>query len=131
VAKKSIIPFPVAAQPAAAPDDGLTTQLLAAYGTNEARQRTCRLIGRGVTKRLDTPLAVSIKTITCRWFDDDGCTALVEIERGGACCVSVSWLLATASALEGDPEPFECVELGDDDAPLLAHAMTRMKSVGA
>jgi hypothetical protein len=117
-------------RPARANDDTLTARLLAVHGTNEARQRTCRVLGRGIHKRFKTEVqSHRILSVTCSWTADDFCTALVEVEYGAYCCKSWSWLLVKACGLLRDPRPFEWVELDHEDATVLRRALTRMETV--
>lgn len=117
-------------RPVNAKDDALTARLLAVHGTNEARQRTCRVLGRGIYKRFRTESqSHRILSVTCDWPADDFCTALVEVEYGAYCCKSWSCLLVKACGLLRDPRPFEWVELDHGDATMLRRALTRVETV--
>lgn len=122
---------------ASAADDPYSRRLLAAYGTNERRQRTCRILGRGLYDRLSSEvLAHEVTKITCDFpagdeWQDWFCTALVELEYGAYCCKSWSWLLVKADGRPDAERPFECVELGGDDVRLLERALRRMTVIEA
>jgi hypothetical protein len=132
VTNKAIIRFPVAESDlgAVVDDDGLTAKLLAVHGTNDARQRTCRVLGRGLARRFRAePFTYRILSVACSWASDEFCTALVEVEYGDACCKSWTWLLVKACGLDGVPHPFEWVEMDHEDATLLRRALTRMATI--
>lgn len=118
-------------------DDPFSARLLAAYGTNEARQRTCRVLGRGLFERqAQEVMAHRVTAITCDFpsgeaWQDHFCTAVVEVEYGSYCCKSWGWLLIKA---DGHPDarlPFECVEVGSEDPRLLEHILRRIAVIDA
>ncbi len=123
--------------PGADEDDPFSARLLAAYGTNEARRRTCRALGRGLAERQAKEiLAHRVTAITCHFPSgepslDHACTAVVEIEYGAYCCKSWGWLLVKASGHPSARRPFQCVEVDGDDSRPLEHVLRRVAAIDA